>query len=147
MGNIPSEWIWMGLFIVFIAIEASSSSLITIWFAGGSLVSALLAFAGAGIPAQMISFFAVSIGLLCFTRPLVRKYFKKNAERARTNVETMCGKIGIVTKEISEHEYGLVKVDGQIWTATPEDGKGKIIVGEEVLVLGVSGVKLIVKPN
>ncbi len=143
--KIPYEWIWLSLFVVFLITEGASNALITIWFAAGALIAVILAFFHVNLTIQIVVFFVVSIVLLISTRPIVKKYFEKNKEQLKTNVNSMIGKKAIVTKQIKEHEFGEVKVDGQIWSAISENEKQEIDVDENVIVASVSGVKLIVK--
>ncbi len=145
MGNIPFEWIWLGLFIIFLIVEGASNALITIWFALGALISAILAFAGASEIVQIVVFFVSSIIFLIATRPAVKKYMDKNKEQLKTNVNSIVGKKAVITKEIKEHEFGEVKVDGQFWSAISEDSNIEIAEGINVIITGVSGVKLVVK--
>ena len=49
---------------------------------------------------------------------------------------------GIVTEEIKKNSIGEIKVDGKRWSAI---SNMKILVGENVKVLKIDGVKLIVE--
>ena len=65
----------------------------------------------------------------------------------KTNVDAIPGKIGLVTETIRPIEgEGQVKLEGQIWSAKPEDETTVIEAGTTVTVLSVEGVKLIVRP-
>ena len=87
---------------------------------------------------QILLFFAVSLLLLFFTRPVAVRYFNK--DRVRTNVESMIGRQAIVTSEIDNLQgIGQVTVGGQEWSARTEKP------GTVVDIVAVSGVKLIVK--
>ena len=82
--------------------------------------------------------------LLIFTRPYVEKHLQKHE---MTNVESVPGKIAIVTEEIDNlRGTGQAKIDGMEWTARSEKDEIKIPVGANAKVLSVSGVKLIVTP-
>ncbi len=138
-------WIWIVAFVAFLTIEAMSPALLTIWFAFASLISVFLAFFGVSVYVQFVSFFSTSILLLIFTRPILKKYVYKDKENIKTNVNALIGKTGIVTKEINEHDYGEVKVNGQIWTAVLENSNENITPETKVLISSISGVKLVVK--
>ncbi len=142
--NIPFEWIWIALFIIFVVAELASVGLITIWFAAGSLVALALAFMDVSFTVQLVVFFIVSIALLMFTRPILKKYVYKNKEAMKTNVDAVIGKKAIVTKKITEHDFGELKVDGQVWSAISEN-RQEIEEESSVEIIGVKGVKLIVK--
>ncbi len=62
--------------------------------------------------------------------------------KAKTNIDAIIGKEGIVLKSIAKNVDGLVKVGNEQWRArAPED----IAQGEEIVVDSVSGVTLIVE--
>ena len=60
----------------------------------------------------------------------------------RTNIDAIIGQSGIVRRHIAQNEVGLVKVGYELWRAKAEED---IEEGEEVEVIGVSGVTLEVK--
>lgn len=104
----------------------------------------LVAMIGIGIIGQIFIFLIASAVLIYFTRPIAKKYLKIGA--TKTNVNSIVGLVGIVTKKIETFNTGQVKVAGQIWTAKAHDDK-EIEVDNQVEVLKVEGVKLIVKRN
>lgn len=134
--------IWLAIAVVMIIMEIVSLGLTTIWFAGGALIAALVAFLGGKLMLQIMVFSVVSLVLLIFTRPIAQKHLMKNTEK--TNVESLIGKIGIVTADIRNLELeGVVKLNGLEWSARSED-ETDIPKGSKVEVKAVSGVKLIV---
>lgn len=135
---------WLVLLIVAIIVEIFTMGLTTIWFAGGALVAVLTALIGAPIWLQAVLFFAVSLILLIFTRPIAVKYFNK--ERVKTNVESIVGRQAIVTSEICNlHGIGQVTVGGQEWSARSSIDKAIIPAGSVVKVVAVDGVKVVVE--
>ncbi len=134
--------LWTALAIVLAIVEAMTFGLTTIWFVAGALVALLASWLGLNIYIQVIAFLVSSIALLVLTRPLVMKYM--NAGAVKTNVDSLIGKHAIVTKEISEHVFGQVKLEGQIWTAKGVDSQN-YQEGLEVSVERIEGVKLVVK--
>ena len=92
------------------------------------------------------SIFVVSSVILIFaTKPFVKK-FAKNDNQFKTNMYSIIGKVGIVTKEINSIEgSGQIKVEGEIWSAIC---KNETIIpkGTKVEVLEIQGVKAIVNP-
>lgn len=135
---------WLILLIVFIVIEVPTMGLTTIWFAGGALIAVLVSLLGAPVWLQVILFFAVSLLLLFFTRPVAVKYFNK--DRIKTNVESMVGRQAIVTSEIDNIQgIGQVTVGGQEWSARSWDNQMRIMPGSVVNVVAINGVKLIVR--
>lgn len=135
---------WMVILIICIVIEVLTLGLTTIWFAAGALVAIFAALLYAPIFVQVILFLLVSLTLLFFTRPIAVKYF--NRDRVKTNVESMVGRQAIVTGEIDNVQAtGQVTVSGQEWSARSWDDKVRIPAGAVVVVVAISGVKLIVR--
>ena len=136
-------WIWLALLVMLIIAEAATVQLTTIWFAGGALVSLLLAAFGVdNIIIQIIAFLAVSLISLIATRPLVKKYVNKKSQP--TNADRCIGEKAVVTQEINNLlATGTVKVNGVEWTARSESGE-VIPTNSTVTVFRIDGVKLIV---
>lgn len=137
---------WLILLAILIVIEIATLGLTTIWFAGGSLVAFIAAMLGANDFIQIVLFFTVSFASLYFTRPVAVKYL--NANRTKTNYEELIGKEAkVITKIDNFNQSGSVMVNGLEWTArTDEDGK-IIMPDTKVIIVKVSGVKLIVTDN
>lgn len=131
---------WLFLIIILLIIEASSFNLITIWFAIGALGAFITTYFTNDILIQIIIFSLITIFSLILTRPLVKKFLDFKPEK--TNLDAVIGKTGVVTKKINVDEFGRVKVNGKEWTAKAEDS---IMEGTKVEILGIEGVKLIVK--
>ncbi len=136
--------IWLAVLFVCIVIEIATMGLTTIWFAGGALVSTILAMLNAPLWAQVTAFFVVSIILLIFTRPIAVRYFNK--DRAKTNIDSLIGKEAIVISEIDNLQgIGRVQVEGKEWTARTAAEGVQVQVGSVVIIEKIDGVKLIVK--
>ena len=136
--------IWLAVLVVCVGIEIATMGLTTIWFAGGALVSAILAALNAPLWLQIVAFFVVSLILLYLTRPVAVKYFNK--DRVKTNVESLIGRQAIVISEIDNLQgIGQVTVGGQDWSARSVKDDVQLPVGSVVVVRSVSGVKLIVE--
>ena len=89
-------------------------------------------------------FLISSVILILATKPLVRKF--ANTETVKTNVSSIIGKKGLVTKDINSiNSTGQVKVDGELWSAIGENDM-EISKGTEVEVIEIKGVKVIVAP-
>ena len=143
------EWLiflWLGIIVLTIVLEATSYDLISIWFSAGALVSMILAIIDATTKleinwvAQVLVFVIVSLILILSLRPVTKKYLKRID--VKTNIDTIVGKHGIVVDAIESGERGTVKVDGVIWTAISNDD---VLSDEKVEVLAIEGNKLIVK--
>ncbi len=136
--------LWLVVLIVSIGVEVATLGLTSIWFAGGAVVAVIVAAFHGPVWLQILLFFAVSLLLLFFTRPIAVRYF--NRDRVRTNVESMIGRQAIVTSEIDNLQgIGQVTVGGQEWSARTEGDGLNLQPGTVVDIVAVNGVKLIVK--
>ena len=136
------EWVWLAALIVFAILEAATSTLVSLWFIGGSLTAMIAALCGADIWLQLLLFFAVSALLLVALRPLAKKYLIPRAQP--TNARSNIGKRAIVTEEIDTlRGKGAVKLAGIAWSAYSNED-APIAVGSVVCVTDIEGVKLCV---
>lgn len=137
---------WLAVLILSIVVETITLGLASIWFAGGALIAIVAAALRAPLAVQIILFFAVSLLLLYFTRPVAVKYFNKG--RVRTNAESIVGQQAIVTAQINNLQgMGQATVGGQEWSARSQDPDQILEVGAVVRIVAIDGVKLIVKPD
>ena len=136
--------VWLVLMVVFLAMEASTVSMVSLWFAAGSLIALLTALAGGPAWLQTVLFLAVSAGLLLALRPLAKKYLAPKV--TATNVDSVVGSTGLVTAAIDNvSAAGQVKLGAMEWTARSTSGQ-PIPVGTLVKVDKIEGVKAFVSP-
>ena len=135
---------WLVMFVIFLVAEILTLGLTTIWFAGGAVVSFILALCDVSLPIQIIAFLVVSIVLLILTRPIALRFFNQNREK--TNVDSIKKKKAVVLENIdSLHGIGRVEINGMEWSAKTDEADEIIEAGEVVIIEGIQGVKLIVK--
>ena len=131
-NNLP--WVWVAVTIICVVIESLTLSLTTIWFGISSFVLVFLAFTPIPFGAQLFIFVAMSLVLLIFTRPVVKK--KINQKQIATNYERKIGQIAVVTKKITALDKGSVKINGMEWTAAVKEDitleKGSKCIIEEI---------------
>lgn len=132
---------WIAIIIFAFIIEVNTLDLVSIWFSLGAIVAFISALIGASTSVQVWLFILSSVVLLVLTRPLAKKYMVKNT--VKTNADRLIGKAAKVTKPITVTERGEVKIDGKYWLAFTEEDT-LFEVDQQVLVLGIEGVKLLV---
>lgn len=138
-------FIWLGIMVLLLVIEAVTVGLTTIWFAAGALAAVVAAGLGFGIIAEIALFLAVSFVLLIFTRPIVMKYI--NPGKIRTNYENTLEKTVRVTERVdNKNSTGKAVLNGQEWTVRMQDDSVILTEGEMARVAAVEGVKLILVP-
>ena len=134
--------LWIAIMLVMIVVEASTVSMVSIWFAGGALCAMIASLCGAGILLQLILFLLVSCGLLACLWPVRNKLLKRKIQP--TNADRVIGMTAVVAEDVDNITgAGAVQVDGKIWTARSSDGTG-LAAGELVRVDRIEGVKLYV---
>ena len=136
-------FIWLGLMVLFLIIEAATVTMVSLWFAGGALAALVVSLLG-GFMWQMGAFIIVSIVLLALLRPLARKHF--TPKLTKTNVDSIIGTEGYVTADIDNAAAtGKCKLGAMEWTARSMTGE-KISTGTLVKVEKIEGVKAFVIP-
>ena len=136
--------LWLVLMVVFLVAEAMTVTVVSLWFAGGALVSLVTAMLGGPLWLQVTVFLAVSAVMLACLRPVIRKRFIPKI--SSTNVDAVVGSRGYVTADVDNMAAtGTVKLGGMEWTARSADGRN-IPAGTLVQVERIEGVKAIVTP-
>ncbi|MBR4427426.1 MAG: NfeD family protein, partial [Spirochaetales bacterium] len=88
-------WIWLGILVVLLIIEAATMGITTIWGAISALIMIFVSKTGMGIHWQVLLFLVMTLALLFTTRPLLVKKLKLG--RVRTNVDSMLLQEVVVT--------------------------------------------------
>lgn len=136
--------VWLSIFVVALVAELATTALVSVWFCIGALVALSVTYIP-GMPwwGEMIVFLGVSALFLAFLRPITNKLLLRR--NPKTNVAVIIGRKGIVTKDITEFEYGEVKVSGTYWTGMLAEGEKELKKDTPIVVMGIEGNKLIVK--
>ena len=136
--------IWLVLLVIFLAAEASTVTLISLWFAAGSLAAMVVSLLSGPIWLQVFTFLAVSVVLLASVRPMFRKHIKPKI--VPTNIDSVIGSQGYVTVPINNlAASGQVKLGSMYWTARSTSGD-PIDTGTKVQADRIEGVKVFVSP-
>lgn len=145
MSSIDAHWLpilWLAVVLVAIVVEAVTNDLVSLWFAVSAFVIMLVSFFWQNLVGELIVFILLTVALVITARPFLKRYLKVN--EVKTNVDTVIGRIAIVTAPMEKFGRGEVKLDAAYWTAITDDNE-QINIGDKVEVLAVEGVKLIVK--
>lgn len=135
--------IWIIICLAAISIELlTPTALLTIWFAGGSVIALILEILNFSVPIQIISFLVVSLVMMLVVRPVATRYLRGNV--VPTNADRVIGSIAKVTKPIGDDTWGEVYVNSTYWSAV-EVNNHSVEKGRQVKVLAIEGAKLIVK--
>lgn len=133
---------WFVLAIIFLILELMTVGLTSIWVSLGAFASTFFALLGAGFVWQVVIFVTVTIILLLFTKPFVKKYVTHY--NVRTNCEELIGKTVKITETVNNlTSTGAAFVNGLEWTARSIDDNLILKKGTYAVVDSISGVKLI----
>ncbi|ABS21871.1 NfeD family protein [Bacillus cytotoxicus] len=126
--------------ILFIA-EMLSITFYMLWLGIGAVVGGLIAlFAPEALFLQVVAGAVVSLTLTFFTKRISKNF--REAKGFTDTVDKLEGRKGIITKAITNEENGIVKVDGDTWTAISDV---PISIGEKVIVIKRNSTVLYVK--
>ncbi|EMI9088347.1 NfeD family protein [Bacillus cereus group sp. RP37] len=116
--------------ILFIA-EMLSITFYMLWLGIGAVVGGLIAlFVPEALLLQVIAGAIVSLTLTFFTKRISKNF--REAKGFTDTVDMLVGKKGIIMQAITNETNGIVKVDGDTWTAIADD---PIDAGEKVIVI------------
>jgi membrane protein implicated in regulation of membrane protease activity len=138
-------WVLWLIAAVILAIgEIATTGLFLAPFAGGAVIAALLAAAGAGATIEWAAFLVVSVILLAALRPIARQH-KRTRGQVRTGTAALVGREATVVERIANAEgVGCVKLDGEIWTARAYVDEETFEPGARVQVLEIRGATALV---
>jgi len=119
----PASILWFVLLVVFLVVEAACPiHLVSLWFAAGALVAAIISLLGGQLWLQVTAFLVVSVALLAALWPVVKKFIRPKI--TATNVDATVGSQGYVTAQVDNlNAQGQVKLNGMEWTARSTDGQ------------------------
>lgn len=136
------QYVWLGVLIAAILVEAMTAGLFSIWFVPPALITMILAFFDVPMYLQLTVFFGLSILLIIFSRTIWKKYTTVKPV-IPTNADALIGQVGIALETIDNvAAVGTVKVNGQTWSARTQSGE-TIPANAHVRILSIEGVKLI----
>jgi membrane protein implicated in regulation of membrane protease activity len=145
-ATMPDWGIWIVIAVVALVVEATTTSFFTIYFGIAAAICAVLAALGAPEAAQILAFGGISVAGLYLTRPWLKRVSGVDRPTVPMGVDAMRGRVGVVTKPIGELESGLVKVDGETWTARSYFDQEPIAAGSRIEVVEIRGVTALVIP-
>lgn len=139
-----AQILWLAAFVVFLAIEAGTITLVSIWFAAGALGGLIVSWAGGELWLQVTVFLAIACVTLACLRPLIRKFVSPKI--VPTNTDSLIGTMAILSVDVDNLKgEGTVVLNGVEWTARSSNGE-PIPAGTTVRVDRIAGVRAFVSP-
>ncbi|WP_213455838.1 NfeD family protein [Rhizomonospora bruguierae] len=132
--------LWIVLAAVLAVAELFTLTFVLLMLAGGAAAAAVAAALNASQPVQVLVFALVSVLALGLVRPVIRRHRTAESDPEQTpfGLTALEGSVGLVLEEVSA-EAGLVKLDGELWTARSYDATQVMEPGERVRVIEVKG--------
>lgn len=136
---------WVVLGVVLAVAEIFTTTLFLIMFAAGAFAAAAAAALGAPTALQALIFTLVSALSVAVVRPVIRRHARSALESGEQafGVEAIEGATALVLEPV-DAERGLVKIDGELWSARSYDVTRSYAVGERVQVIKVRGATALV---
>ena len=138
-----SPILWLAAAVGFLALEASTFNMTSIWFAIGSAAALLCCVFTGSFRVQAVVFLVVSILCLVAFRPLAAKLHRKATP---TNADRNLGREATVLTPVTAEVPGRVRLDGVDWNArcvTPGD---RLEPGERCRITEIHSTLLLVEP-
>ncbi|MFC2020207.1 NfeD family protein [Chloroflexota bacterium] len=144
----PDLWLWLvfvifGLLLVLLELIVGVETGLDLVFIGSAFILGGLV----TWPFNSWLLTLIVTSLICVAYVAIgRGYIHKRmaVSKAKTNIDAIIGREGIVLKSIARNVDGRVRVGNEQWRARAEED---IKVGDEIVVTGVSGSTLIVEKN
>ncbi|TDC80579.1 NfeD family protein [Micromonospora sp. KC606] len=137
--------VWIVLGVLLGVAEILTTTLFLIMFAAGAFAAAGAAALGAPVPIQALVFAAVSALSVAVVRPVIRRHARSALETGEQpfGVEALEGATALVLEQVDTGR-GLVKIDGEVWSARSYDATQSFEPGERVQVIKVRGATALV---
>jgi membrane protein implicated in regulation of membrane protease activity len=113
--------------------------------AAATLVVAVVAGVGVGLPGQLVALGVAAAAGLVIVRPVALRHMAQ-APLTREGSDALIGKRAEVMQEVTATR-GLIKVSGEEWSARALDESQVIPVGALVDVMEIEGVTAVVYPR
>lgn len=111
---------WLIAVIAFVVIEASTTALVSIWFAVGATAALISSFFTQSLSVEAAVFAIVSAIALIIMVPTLAKRRKERKAPVTNGSPLTIGKQGVVLVDIKPGYLGRVRVDGLDWQARAE---------------------------
>jgi membrane protein implicated in regulation of membrane protease activity len=139
------DWLlWLILAVLFGIGEMATLGFFLAPFAGGAAVAAVVSAAGAPFVASLAVFLVISIVLLTTLRRVALAH-RRMPPRIRTGTAALVGKPAMVVERIANDEgVGVVRIDGEVWTARAYMDDETYEAGTRVQVVEIRGATALV---
>lgn len=142
--HILSPWFWFSVGIICLIIEIITPG---IFYAAtlsiAAFITGVVSFFITDKFILLLVFAVLAIVSIFLIKPFLQKAFRLDEDTTLSNVDSIIGKTGMVTQEITAIQKGLVKIDGEVWTAITSNNE-TLPVQTKIVVQKIEGVTLFV---
>lgn len=136
--------IWLIIAVVFGVAEIFTLTAALGVLGAAAAVPAVIAALGLPLPLQLAAFAAASVLGVLLVRPIALRHMNR-PQLERFGVDALVGRRAFVVREVSDRD-GLVRIDGEEWSARSFDDVTVIPEGAAVNVMRISGTTAYVYP-
>ena len=137
------DWVWWMIAAGVLAVgEIATVGFFLGPIAIASVLAAVVAALGVGLPVQWIVFIVASLGSLAVLRPIAKRHLR-TPPRIRTGTAALVGGQATVVERVDD-DGGCVKIGGEIWTARAYDADETFEPGARVEVMKIDGATALV---
>ena len=129
--------VWFAAAVIFFVIEAVIPGLVSLWFGIAAVITMICSPFIKNILYEFYLFIVLSGIIFFFTRKICREW-KKNK---KDTVDRIRGSI-VKVRGMNEREQYDIYLDGKNWIGRCDES---LEIGEEAEVIGIEGIKLILK--
>jgi membrane protein implicated in regulation of membrane protease activity len=134
---------WIILAVVLGVAEMVTGTFVLVMLAVGALAATVPALFHAPVWLQALTFAIVSLLTLVGIRPAMQRRIHSSSESTPMGLQAIEGSAGLVLENV-DLDHGLVKIDGELWSARPYDASQTFQTGERVRVIEVRGATALV---
>ena len=134
---------WIVLAAVLGVAELVTGTFILVMLAAGAIAAAIVAGLDGPAAVRGIVFALVSAAALFGLRPALTRHIHRNADPTPMGLQAIEGSAGLVLEKV-DADHGLIKIDGEVWTARPYDVTQSFDQGEHVRVIEIRGATALV---
>jgi membrane protein implicated in regulation of membrane protease activity len=134
---------WIVLAVVLATAEIFTGTFMLLMLGAGALAAAAVAGVGGPVALQGLVFAGASAASILGIRPFLQRALTRNSDQTPMGLEAIEGSAGLVMERV-DLDHGLIKIDGEMWTARPYDATQTFDEGERVRVIEIRGATALV---
>lgn len=138
----PVPLIWLIVALGLAGAEALTGDLSLLMLSGGAVAAVGSSFVFDEFWIDGVTFAVVSLLMLVLVRPMLRRRFAAGTGLLEP-AKALEGKSALVLESVERHA-GLVKLDGEVWTARPMNDNDVYEPGDHVTVMRIDGATAVV---